>query len=99
MIERRKVDEAVTVDDVAKRLTISAQHLRRLLRDEGTSFREIKEEILRDEAIASLVRGGETVEELSDRLGFSEPSAFRRAFRRWTGNPPGSYRPVYDPAD
>jgi AraC-like DNA-binding protein len=96
MIERRKVDEAVTVDDVAKRLTVSAQHLRRLLRDEGTSFREIKEEILRDEAIASLVRGGETVEELSDRLGFSEPSAFRRAFRRWTGNPPGSYRPVAD---
>jgi len=98
MIERRKVDEAVTADDVAKRLTVSAQHLRRLLRDEGTSFREIKEEILRDEAIASLVRGGETVEELSERLGFSEPSAFRRAFRRWTGNPPGSYRPVADAA-
>jgi AraC-like DNA-binding protein len=96
MIERRKADEAVTVDDVAKRLTISAQHLRRLLRDEGTSFRGIKEEILRDEAIASLVRGGETVEEISERLGFSEPSAFRRAFRRWTGNPPGSYRPVAD---
>lgn len=94
MIERRKADEAVTVDDVAKRLAVSAQHLRRLLRDEGTSFREIKEEILRDEAIASLVRGGETVEELSERLGFSEPSAFRRAFRRWTGNPPGSYRPA-----
>jgi AraC-like DNA-binding protein len=97
MIERRKADEAVTVDDVAKRLTVSAQHLRRLLRDEGTSFREIKEEILRDEAIASLVRGGETVEEISERLGFSEPSAFRRAFRRWTGNPPGSYRPVAGP--
>jgi AraC-like DNA-binding protein len=94
MIERRRADEAVTVDDVAKRLSVSAQHLRRLLREEGTSFREIREEILRDEAIASLVRGGETVEELSDRLGFSEPSAFRRAFRRWTGNPPGSYRPV-----
>jgi AraC-like DNA-binding protein len=96
MIERRKADEAVTIDDVAKRLTVSAQHLRRLLRDEGTSFREIREEILRDEAISSLVRGGETVEELSDRLGFSEPSAFRRAFRRWTGNPPGSYRQVPD---
>jgi AraC-like DNA-binding protein len=97
MIERRKPDEAVTVDDVAKRLLFSGQHLRRLLREEGTSFREIKEEILRDEAIASLVRGGETVEELSERLGFSEPSAFRRAFRRWTGNPPGSYRPAVEP--
>ncbi len=99
MIERKRPDEAVMVEDIAKRLTVSAQHLRRLLREEGTSFREIKEEILRDEAIASLVRGRETVEALSDRLGFSEPSAFRRAFRRWTGSPPGSYRPVAQAAD
>jgi AraC-like DNA-binding protein len=94
IIERARGDEAATAEDVATRLSVSAQHLRRLLRDEGTSFREIREEIQRDEAIASLVRGGETVEELSDRLGFSEPSAFRRAFRRWTGSPPGSYRPI-----
>jgi AraC-like DNA-binding protein len=99
IIERARSDEAVTTDDAAKRLNVSAQHLRRLLREEGTSFREIKEEILRDEAIASLVRGRETVEELSDRLGFSEPSAFRRAFRRWTGSPPGSYRPSANAAD
>ena len=91
-IERRSAAEAVTADDVATQLNISAQHLRRLLRDEGTSFRHIKEAILRDEAIAALVRGRETIEELSDRLGFSEPSAFRRAFHRWTGSAPGSYR-------
>jgi AraC-like DNA-binding protein len=96
-IECRTAAETVTADDVAKRLHISAQHLRRLLRDEGTSFRHIKEAILRDEAIAALVCGRETIEELSDRLGFSEPSAFRRAFHRWTGSPPGSYRPA--PAD
>ena len=93
ILERGRRGEWLTTEDVAKRISVSPQHLRRLLRDEGTSFREIKEEILRDEAIASLVRGVETVEELSDRLGFSEPSAFRRAFRRWTGSPPGSYRP------
>ncbi|MGK2866800.1 MAG: AraC family transcriptional regulator [Mycobacterium sp.] len=98
IIERGSHDEGVTVDDVAARLTVSAQHVRRLLREEGTSFREIKEEILRDEAIAALVRGGETVEQLSERLGFSEPSAFRRAFRRWTGSPPGSYRPMDEDA-
>jgi AraC-like DNA-binding protein len=96
ILERGRHDEAATARDVARRLAVSTQHLRRLLRDEGMSFRAIKEEILRDEAIASLVRGGETVEDLSDRLGFSEPSAFRRAFRRWTGSPPGSYRPAAD---
>jgi AraC-like DNA-binding protein len=79
-------------EEVAARLSLSLQHVRRLLRDEGTSISEIKDDILRDAAIASLVRGEEPVAELSGRLGFSEPSAFRRAFRRWTGSAPGSYR-------
>jgi AraC-like DNA-binding protein len=94
MLERRTTPDTATVDDVAKPLNVSAQHLRRLLRDEGTTFREIKEDILRDEAVTALASGRETIDELSDRLGFSEPSAFRRAFRRWTGSPPGSYRPT-----
>jgi AraC-like DNA-binding protein len=92
MVERRPTPDLLTVEDVAKPLNVSAQHLRRLLRDEGTTFREIKEDVLRDAAIAALASGRETVDELSDRLGFSEPSAFRRAFRRWTGSPPGAYR-------
>lgn len=81
-----------TADEVAKRLAMSPQTVRRKLGEEDTSITQIKEDILRDAAIAGLVRGEETVEELSERLGFSEPSAFRRAFRRWTGSPPGSYR-------
>jgi AraC-like DNA-binding protein len=85
--------DRASAEEVARRLSVSPQHLRRLLREDGTSFREIREDILRDAAITSLVRGTETVENLSDRLGFSEPSAFRRAFRRWTGSSPGSYRP------
>ncbi|WP_078283010.1 AraC family transcriptional regulator [Mycobacteroides franklinii] len=82
----------LSFDEIAATLTMSPQTLRRKLRDEGTSPREIKEEILRDAAITSLVRGEETVAALSRRLGFSEPSAFSRAFRRWTGSPPGSYQ-------
>lgn len=85
--------EWLSVDDIARELAMSPQTLRRKLRDENTSPREIKEEILRDAAIASLARGEETVAALSRRLGFSEPSAFSRAFRRWTGSPPGSYQP------
>jgi len=38
--------------------------------------------------IADLVRSRETIEELCDRLGFSVPSGYRRAFRRLTGRPP-----------
>jgi AraC-like DNA-binding protein len=86
-------------EQVAARLSVSLQHLRRRLREEGTSFGQIREQILKDAAIASLTRGDEPVSELSARLGFSEPSAFRRAFRRWTGRPPGAYRPGADPPE
>lgn len=94
ILERAADGETVAAADVALRLHISPQHLRRLLREEGATFRDIKEEILRDEAIAALVAGRESVDQLAERLGFSEPSAFRRAFRRWTGSPPGAYRPA-----
>lgn len=94
ILERSSTPGTVSAEIAAKQLSVSDQHLRRLLRDEGSSFRQIKEDVLRDEAVASLVRGQETIDALSDRLGFSEPSAFRRAFRRWTGSQPSSYRPV-----
>ena len=81
-----------TSDEIAARLNVSTQHLRRLLRQRGTSIGQIKQEILRDAAIASLHRGDESVENLAARLGFSEASAFRRAFRRWTGRPPAEFR-------
>lgn len=84
--------EWASADGVAKALAMSPQTLRRRLALEDTSVSRIRDEILRDEAVASLTRGGETVEALSSRLGFSEPSAFRRAFRRWTGSPPRSYQ-------
>ncbi|HEV7906745.1 MAG TPA: AraC family transcriptional regulator [Pseudonocardiaceae bacterium] len=80
------------LEDVAARLGVSGPTLRRKLAAEGTSFREVREQLLRDQAVASLVRGGESVEELARRLGFSEASAFHRAFKRWTGSSPGAYR-------
>ncbi|KQU39262.1 MULTISPECIES: AraC family transcriptional regulator [unclassified Rhodococcus (in: high G+C Gram-positive bacteria)] len=82
---------ASTTTDIATMLSISVPHLRRLLRQEGTSLGQLRDEVLRDAAVAGLERG-ETAEEISSRLGFSEPSAFRRAFKRWTGMTPGSYR-------
>ncbi|GAA1270688.1 AraC family transcriptional regulator [Saccharothrix xinjiangensis] len=83
---------AAGLDEVAAGLGVSAPTLRRRLAAEGTSFREVREQLLRDQAVASLVRGGESVEELALRLGFSEASAFHRAFKRWTGSSPGAYR-------
>lgn len=92
ILEQGLTGEWPTPEDVAARLSFSVHHLRRLLREEDTSMTGIREEILRDAAVNALVAGRESVEALAARLGFSEASAFRRAFRRWTGVPPGAYR-------
>lgn len=81
-----------SAEDIARRLAMSQETVRRKLADEGTSVRRLTEDLRRDTAIASLVQGGESIAELAARLGFSEVSAFSRAFRRWTGSTPGAYR-------
>jgi AraC-like DNA-binding protein len=91
-IRDRRQTEMPSGEDVARRLAISQQTLRRRLARDGTSLRQVRDEVLRDEAIAALVEGEESIGDLAMRLGFSEPSAFTRAFRRWTGNPPSAYR-------
>jgi len=93
MIKPGRQEQLTGMDDVAARLAMSPQTVRRKLREEGTSLREIRDQVLRDDAITALTRGDETIAALAERLGFSEPSAFTRAFRRWTGSSPRSYRP------
>ncbi|MFA4084904.1 AraC family transcriptional regulator [Mycobacteroides salmoniphilum] len=82
-----------TVGDIATALNMTPSALQRSLRSEfGTSVREIRDTALRGEAIRSLECGTESLSNLSIRLGFSELSAFTRAFRRWTGASPAQYR-------
>ena len=70
---------------------MSPQTLRRHLREEGTSFQELKDHLRRDLAIYQL--GSDLpIQRIAERLGFSEPSAFHRAFKKWTGLTPGAYR-------
>lgn len=78
--------------EVAGRLAVSPATLRRRLQQEGTSFQQLKDHVRRDAAIAGLAESGEPIAELAARLGFSEDTAFHRAFRRWTGTTPGAYR-------
>ncbi|MFD2619520.1 AraC family transcriptional regulator [Streptomyces chumphonensis] len=81
-----------TPEQIAARLSVSPQTLRRQLAAEGTSFQQVRDRLRRDHAIAALASGRVSIEALSRQLGFSEPSAFHRAFRRWTGATPRSYR-------
>ncbi|ORA59455.1 AraC family transcriptional regulator [Mycobacteroides franklinii] len=82
-----------SVSDIASALNMAPSALQRSLRSEfGTSIRQIRDSTLHAEAIRSLAGGSESLNDLSLRLGFSELSAFTRAFRRWTGATPAQYR-------
>jgi AraC-like DNA-binding protein len=76
----------------ARHLGLSARSLQRRLHDEATSFGVLLD-TFRREASAHLLRDrGLAVEEVAFMLGYSEPSTFYRAFRRWTGLTPRRFR-------
>lgn len=79
-------------DTLALEFHAAPATLRRRLDEEGQTYRSLKDELRREMAIDFLGRGGLAVSEVSSRLGFAEPSAFHRAFRKWTGCTPREYR-------
>ncbi|WP_454789611.1 AraC family transcriptional regulator ligand-binding domain-containing protein [Mycolicibacterium lutetiense] len=81
-----------SAESLAADLLISTPTLRRRLRTESVSVREIRDEVLANRAMDALRSTGQPVTELAERLGFSETSAFTRAFRRWTGSSPSAFR-------
>lgn len=80
------------LNDVAALLEVHPQTLRRRLSAEGTTFKEIKSQVRRDTALYFLGKQGLSIEEIAHRAGFSESSAFIRAFKGWTGVTPYTYR-------
>jgi AraC-like DNA-binding protein len=79
-------------DDLAGLLGIGPQTLYRQLKESGTSYQKIKDDIRRETAIKALVNQGLSVEKVSELVGFSEARSFTRAFRHWTGMSPRRYR-------
>lgn len=77
---------------LANDMRMSSSTLRHRLHDEGQSYAGIKDEIRRDLACGMLTNTAETVSEIATRLGYSEPSAFYRAFRKWMGRSPEAFR-------
>ena len=85
-------EELPSFEELTGLLNMSARTLRRRLEKEGTSYQRIKDNARRDVAISMLSRDGMTVSEVAEQVGFSDPSAFHRSFKKWTGQSPGSYR-------
>ncbi|KIC39080.1 hypothetical protein RA27_17530 [Ruegeria sp. ANG-R] len=78
----------VTLARVARVLKLTPRSLQRKLSLEGTSFREVLERQRKDKAKVLLSNPNIKVSDVSERLGYSDPTAFWRAWKSWTGESP-----------
>ena len=80
------------VDRIAEHLGMSSRTLQRKLQASGTSHQELLDEMRHELALRYLQEPEMAVCEVAYLLGFSESSAFHRAFKRWTGTTPNEFR-------
>jgi AraC-like DNA-binding protein len=91
-ITRRLPGTRPTVDVVARDVAMSGRSLQRLLREHGTSFRAMLDEVRHEHARGYLGATSFSDAEIAFLLGFGDPASFYRAFRAWTGTSPGRFR-------
>ena len=92
LIWRRLSEGQPLIDEVASELGVSVRTLQRRLREEGTTYAEVID-LLRKHMSPTLLRDNSlAVYEVAYLLGYSDPSAFHRAFRRWHGTSPAEHR-------
>ena len=82
----------LSIENVAERLHMSDRTLKRQLATEGTSFSTLVDEVRYRHATSLLSRTDYTLEQIADELGYSDVANFSRAFKRWSGRSPSSWR-------
>jgi AraC-like DNA-binding protein len=75
---------------------MTVRTLQRRLRAEKTGYKQILDDVRRELAVDYVSEPDLSIKEITYMLGFSEPSNFTRAFKRWTGTSPNAYRAVPD---
>ena len=80
-----------SMDGVARRLGMSPRSLHRRLADEGTKYNDLLDAVRHEFAKRYLARGSVTSSEVAYLIGFQSPTAFFRAFKRWTGQTPKGF--------
>jgi AraC-like DNA-binding protein len=79
-------------EKLCENLRMSPQVTRRRLSEEGSSFQKLKDNIRCDRACQLLKHSELSIDLIAGRIGFSEPAALNRAFKKWTGQTPAQYR-------
>jgi len=78
--------------EVAEKICVSPRTLRRELKKRDTTYQTLLDTAREKMAIKLLTSSTLTIHEISEKLGYKDPTNFGRAFRKWTGKPPGAYR-------
>jgi AraC-like DNA-binding protein len=91
IILSRLDDEDLSIQKVAKEMAVSVRTLQNHLEAEGVVFSDLLRDI-REKLAKKYLHENYTVEQITYLLGFSEPSVFRKAFKKWAGVTPREYR-------
>jgi len=92
LVARGIRDALPDLEAAAASLELSPAALKRRLAERGTSYSKIVDDTRRQLALGYIADATLTLVDVAYLCGFSEQSAFNRAFKRWTGVPPGEYR-------
>lgn len=92
MLNQNVGQNMMGAERVAERLNMSVTTLRRHLQIEGTTYQRLKDECRKEAALHYLASADLSNQEIAERLGFEQTSAFFRAFKKWTGTTPRQYR-------
>ncbi|MDD9937814.1 MAG: AraC family transcriptional regulator ligand-binding domain-containing protein [Myxococcales bacterium] len=92
LLESREALRDATAEQVAARLGQSARTLARRLQAEGTSYRDVLDDVRKQAAQRALTASDRSISDIAERLGFSSAQSFNRAFKRWTGTTAAAYR-------
>jgi len=82
------------LDDVAEALSLTARVLQNRLKESGTTFKEVVDDVRKQLSLSYLSEKDVPLIDVAFLLGFSEQSSFSRAFKRWMGISPMEYRKV-----
>ncbi|MBW2361222.1 MAG: AraC family transcriptional regulator [Deltaproteobacteria bacterium] len=81
----------LTADAIAAQFSMSSRTLRRRLQEEGTNYQELLDDVRTELARHYLTQEKRGIDDVAFLLGFSDPSAFTKAFRRWTQQTPADF--------
>jgi AraC-like DNA-binding protein len=91
IILSRLDDEGLSIEKVAREMAVSVRTLQMRLEEEGVVFSDLLKDT-RQRLAKKYLRENYSVEQITYLLGFSEPSVFRKAFKKWSGVTPREYR-------